>query len=32
MANYDRPRITFIRANAVKRKMKVLTEDGAATR
>ena len=28
MANYDRPRMTFIRANAVKRKMKVLTEDG----
>ena len=28
MANYDRPRMTFIRANAVKRKMKVPTEDG----
>ena len=27
MANYDRPRMTFIRANAVKRKMKVPTED-----
>ena len=28
MANYYRPRMTFIRANAVKRKMKVLTENG----
>ena len=27
MANYYRPRMTFIRANAVKRKMKVPTED-----
>ena len=31
MANFYRPRLTFVRANAVKRKMKIQTDAGKVT-